>query len=511
MQKKNKILLTILDGFGYSKNKHGNAIALAKTPNIDYLIKNYPHTLIKTSGKYVGLPVGQMGNSEVGHLNLGAGRIVYTGLSLINKAITNHEFEKNLAFLKAFSYAKKNKSKLHIIGLVSHGGVHSSYEHIIALLKMCYKNKISPILHVITDGRDVKPTTFIHDCNNFLDECKKYNAKIATISGRYYTMDRDQRWDRIKLAYDTFIGKTTSTFTNLKSYINNSYKNRIFDEFFVPAINGNYNKKDITLTNNDAVIIANFRPDRVRQICHYIYGSNIYNINVENKLKNIFLVTLSKYEGIEPNAIAFPPVKLKNVLGEVLNNNNLSQLRIAETEKYAHVTFFFDGGREINYKKEQKILIPSPKIKTYDLKPEMSANEITKKLLPNIGKFDVIILNYANCDMVGHTGNLQATIKAVEAVDKQIGILYNQCLKNNVTMVILADHGNAELMLDDDNNPITNHTTNPVRMIVTDKNTKILPNGKLANIAPSILKYMNIKIPKEMTEKPIINLTNNGK
>ena len=499
-----KVILMILDGLGYSENRHGNAVCMAKTPNLDMLYSKYPHSLIEASSKAVGLPEGQMGNSEVGHLNIGAGRIVYTGLSLINNAIETKEFFNNKAFLDVMNYVKNKKTKLHLMGLVSHGGVHASYEHIIALLKMCYDNKVEPIVHVFTDGRDVDPKAFLKDLEDFELQCKKYNAKIATISGRYYAMDRDKRWDRTELAYDNIIGLGKTSFTNLKDYVQQSYDRGVTDEFIIPAYNANYDVNDIKLEDNDGVIFMNFRPDRARQLVHFIFGSDYYDVKPKHQLKGIYMVIMAQYEGIKPTAVAFPPVNLVNVLGAVIEQNNLSQLRIAETEKYAHVTFFFDGGKEINYKNEQKILVNSPKVATYDLKTEMSANEITEKLLPCIGKFDLIVVNYANCDMVGHTGKLDATIKAVETVDMQVGKIYEQCQKEHVTMFITADHGNAEEMLTDDNKPVTKHTTNKVVFTVTDENCKILDGGKLANLAPSILTYMGVKIPKEMNEKNIV-------
>jgi len=502
--KNKKVLLAILDGYGYSSTHHGNAIYLAKTPNLDYLMKIYSHELINASSEYVGLPQNQMGNSEVGHLNIGAGRIVYTGLSLIDNAIKTHQFEKNKAFLDAFKHVKTNNSKLHIMGLVSHGGVHSSYLHITELIKLASKNGLQPIVHIFADGRDVNPYSFVKDLEDFSKVCNQANAKIATISGRYYAMDRDKRWDRVELAYNNIIGKGTNKFTNLVDYVNKSYANNISDEFIVPAINANYKTNEIALSDNDAVIFANFRPDRARQMTHLICRSSYYDFTPAVQLKNIYMVTMSKYEGMNPNAIAFLPVDLKNILGEVIEYNNLSQLRIAETEKYAHVTFFFDGGKEITFKNEKKILIPSPKVATYDLKPEMSANEIANSLIPTIGKYDLTVLNFANCDMVGHTGNLEATIKAVEIVDTMIGKIYEKCKNEDVTMFIIGDHGNAECMLDENNNPVTKHTTNPVWFILTDSNFRVLKGGKLANIAPSILKYMGLPIPPEIDEKPII-------
>ena len=504
-----KVILVILDGVGFAKNQHGNAIAMANTPTYNSLLKTYPHELIEASGEFVGLPEGQMGNSEVGHLNLGAGRVVYTGLSLINKAIKDKVFFKNEAFLAAIEHAKKNNSKLHIMGLVSHGGVHSSYEHIQALIELAASSGVKTIVHIFADGRDVDPKAMQKDIIDFKQLCSKNNVVIGSISGRYYSMDRDKRWERVQQAYNAIIGETTNKFTDVETYVQESYKNNVTDEFIVPAINASVDKSEVALSDNDAVIFANFRPDRARELVHCIYGSTYYDYKPSIVKKNIFMVTMSQYEGITPSAVAFPPVKLKNILGEVIEKNGLSQLRIAETEKYAHVTFFFDGGKEIDFQNEKKILVPSPKVATYDLKPSMSATEITEELIPTIGKFDVTILNFANGDMVGHTGNLPATIAAIECVDVQLKRIYEECQAKGVTMFILADHGNAEEMLTNDEKPVTKHTTNPVWFIVTDKNYTIAPGGKLANIAPSILKYLNINIPLEMDEKPIIDKKEN--
>ncbi|MBP5256939.1 MAG: 2,3-bisphosphoglycerate-independent phosphoglycerate mutase [Mycoplasma sp.] len=503
MQNK-RVLLAILDGFGYSPKNNGNAICLAKTPNIDQLLDEFPCELVSASGESVGLPIGQMGNSEVGHMNMGAGRIVYTGLGLIDNAIKTHQYWSNKAFLQAFDYVRKHNSKLHIMGLVSHGGVHSSYNHIVELIKLSAINNIHPIMHIFSDGRDVDPHSFANDLKDFGKVCEQNKVKIATISGRFYAMDRDKRWDRVELAYENILGKSKNTFSNLFQYVNDSYAKGTSDEFILPAINSNYAIDDISLNDNDAVIFINFRADRARELTHCICCSSYYDFLPEHRINNIFMVTMTKYEGMNESAVAFNQVDLKNTIGEVIANHNLSQLRIAETEKYAHVTFFFDGGKEVNYKNEEKILIPSPKVQTYDLKPEMSANEITDNLLPTIGKYDLTILNFANPDMVGHTGNLLATIKAIETVDTMIGKIYSECKNKNVTLFIIGDHGNAECMLDDDNNIVTKHTTNPVWFIITDKNIKISKDGKLGNIAPTILEYMGIDIPKEMDQPSLI-------
>lgn len=494
----NKVALIILDGFGINANIDGNAIAQAHKPNLDNLFKNYPNIILEASQNDVGLPKGQFGNSEVGHLNIGAGRIVYTGLSLINNAIETGTFYENSALLNAINHAKNNISKVNIIGLVSHGGVHSSFEHIKALIELMKKHNQKALLHIIADGRDVAPKAFIDDLKELENTIKDSPVEIATISGRYYAMDRDKRWDRVQLAYDNLTGKGKNKFTSLADYVNNSYYEGTFDEFIVPAYNANLDKPFIK--DNDAIIFANFRPDRARELSHLFIGSNTYDYNDVKRLKNLYFVTMMKYEGIEPNGIAFPPLDLQNVLGKVLEENKKSQLRIAETEKYAHVTFFFDGGKELDYQNEKKILVPSPKVATYDLQPEMSAYIVTEKLLENMNQFDVTICNFANCDMVGHTGNMQATIKAVEAVDVCIGKIMAFAKEHNITLFITADHGNADVMLDEHKNVVTKHSINPVPFICTDHEVKFnTSKGKLANIAPTLLDYLNLPIPMEMS------------
>jgi 2,3-bisphosphoglycerate-independent phosphoglycerate mutase len=453
----------------------------------------------------VGLPKGQMGNSEVGHLNIGAGRIVYTGLSLINKDLQDGHFYQNDGFLKAIEHAKTNKSKLHIMGLTSFGGVHSNLEHIIALLKLGHEHNIPVVLHAFGDGRDVPPMTLGNDfLKTILPAVEKYHAKIGMISGRYYAMDRDKRWDRVDYAYETLLGNAKNYFDAPCDYITNSYRKNITDEFILPALNNTYAKEEVTIQDNDAVIFANFRPDRARELSHMIYGSSYYDYTPTIRRDNLFFVTMMTYEGIKPSIVAYPPTKLKNVLGEVIANNNLKQLRIAETEKYAHVTFFFDGGEEINYPGETKIIVQSPKVATYDLQPEMSAYEVCDKLIANMAANDVIICNFANGDMVGHTGNLQATIKAVETVDAVIGKIYQKAQSLGHTMFITADHGNADEEIDDQGNPVTAHTLSPVPFIVTDATISLNDGGKLSNIAPTMLTYMKINVPKEMNELSLI-------
>jgi 2,3-bisphosphoglycerate-independent phosphoglycerate mutase len=500
-----KTILIIMDGIGLRNVRAGNAVALANKPNLDMLMQKYPHTHLLASEEAVGLPKGQMGNSEVGHLNIGAGRIVYTGLSLINKDLKTGDFYKNKAFLQAIDYAKKNHSKLHIMGLASFGGVHSNLEHILALFKLTHDYQVETIFHAFGDGRDVPPQTLLNDFQQtILPALKINNIKLGMISGRYYAMDRDKRWERVETAYQTLIGQPKQTFKDPINYIQSMYDQNITDEFILPALNEEYGQDKVTLADNDAVIFANFRPDRARELSHLIYGSSYYDYNPTTRRQHLFFVTMMNYEGIQPSIVAYPPVKLKNVFGEVLAKNNLRQLRIAETEKYAHVTFFFDGGEEITYPHETKIIVPSPKVTTYDLKPEMSANEVCEKLIANMPNNDVIICNFANGDMVGHTGNLEATIKAVETVDHMVGNIYQQAIKNDFTMFITADHGNADEEIDENGHRVTAHTLSPVPFIVTNPNIKLVNDGKLGNIAPTILDYMGIDIPSEMDQPSLL-------
>lgn len=490
-----------MDGIGIRKNITGNAVALAKKPTLDYMMKTFPNTLLSASEQAVGLPAGQMGNSEVGHLNIGAGRIVYTGLSLINKAM-QEGFDKISAFIEAIKAAKSKNATLHIMGLCSFGGVHSSLEHIAELIKLANKQNVKCVLHCFCDGRDVPPKTFLNDLQKtILPLTKEFNCKLGLISGRYYAMDRDKRWDRVQLAYDTLIGENNTTYDNPINYVNSQYEQNITDEFIKPAI---ANDNAVKIKGDDVVIFANFRPDRARELSHCLFGSSYYDYQPPKKIKLSFFVTMTNYEGITPSAIAFPPVTLKNTFGEIISNNGLHQLRIAETEKYAHVTFFFDGGKEIGYPNELKVIIPSPKVAKYDLTPEMSAPLICDKLIASLNEVDVVICNFANGDMVGHTGNLQATIKAVECVDACINKIY-QAAKDKFTLFVTADHGNADEEIDDNGNIVTSHTLSKVPFIICSNKVKInRQDGKLSNIAPTILKYIGINIPHEMNEPPLI-------
>ena len=494
------IVLTILDGYGLREETHGNAVKLANNEIFNLLWDNYPHTELEASGQLVGLPKGQMGNSEVGHMNIGAGRIVYQPLELINKSIEDKDFFQNEELLKVISHVKENNSKLHLMGLISDGGVHSHIDHLIALLDMCKEQNVENLyLHLFTDGRDVLPQSAYTYIKRVEDKLKEIGiGSIATIGGRYYGMDRDNNYDRLKKAYDAIVNGTGETTLSIKEYIEDSYSKEIIDEFFVPAVFDNTGM----LKENDGIIAFNFRKDRLREILTAITNPNFNDMEV-TKFTNVKTVTMMPVVESVIAEHAFDDPKLTNILGEYIEKQGKSQLRIAETEKYAHVTFFFDGGKEVDYQNEKKILIPSPKVATYDLKPEMSVYEVTDELLKELGNFDLVILNFANGDMVGHTGVLEAAIKAVESVDECLGKIYQKVQELGGTMIITADHGNCEEMLDENDNVLTAHTTNPVPFIVTNKNISLVP-GKLGDIAPTILELMNIEKPAEMTGVSLI-------
>lgn len=490
------VVLTILDGVGIREESHGNAFKQANKPNFDFLWEKYPHCKLEASGIAVGLPEGQMGNSEVGHTNIGAGRIVYQPLELINNEISSGTFYQNHELLNIITHVKNNNSKLHIMGLISDGGVHSHINHVFALLKMAKDNGINNVyIHCFMDGRDTLPDKallYLEMLQNKINEIGI--GKIATISGRYYAMDRDKRWERLKLAYDTMVYGTGPKETNIKKIVENSYKNNIFDEFIVPTV------IDETglINDNDGVIIANFRPDRIIQIGTSLTNSNFDGFETK-RFNNLKIVTMMPTSDTVLGTYAFEHLKLDNTLGIYLSSLSLKQLRIAETEKYAHVTYFFNGGKDLELEGCKKVLINSPKVATYDLKPEMSANEVTETLLKELdNNYDFVLANFANCDMVGHTGNMEATIKAVETVDYNLGLIYKKVKEIGGLLIVTADHGNSEYMLDNDNNIITAHTTNKVPFIVCDNNIK-LNDGKLGDIAPTILSLMSKKIPNEMT------------
>ena len=491
-----KVLLCVLDGVGLSEIKDGNALINANKPNIDYLMKEYPNKGINASGTFVGLPDGQMGNSEVGHLTIGAGRIIYQSLELINRAIKNESFYSNESFLNAIRHAKENNSKLHIMGLLSDGGVHSHINHIKALLKLCKKEDFSNVyFHMFTDGRDTfkeSSISYIDDLNNEINELGI--GKICTISGRYYAMDRDKRWDRLKKCYDVIVNNTGNKCDDYKKYITDSYEKGITDEFIEPVIIDESGK----IEENDSIIWANFRPDRAIQILRSLVDPNFDGFD-RKIFNNLYLTTMMYVSDDVKSDIAFKKEIIDNTLGIYLSKLGKKQLRIAETEKYAHVTYFFDGGRDLDLNLCDRVLIPSPKVATYDLKPEMSAREITSNLLEKMdNNYDFIFLNFANGDMVGHTGNYDMTKKAIETIDEMIGKLYKKCMEDEYLFIITADHGNAEEMIDENGNIVTSHTTNLVPFIVTDKNLNIDNVNKLSDIAPFILNYMNLNLPDEM-------------
>ena len=491
-----KVILCILDGVGVREVKKGNAFLNTSKKTFDFLWNNYPHSLLEASGEYVGLPNKQMGNSEVGHTNIGAGRIVYQSLELINKEIRDKEFFKNEELLNVIDHVKKNNSTLHIFGLLSDGGIHSHINHLYALIEMCRLNDVkSVMIHPFLDGRDTLPNVAL----KFLDklESRLENEKIGVISGRYYAMDRDNNWDRIKKVYDALVYGIGNR-NNYRDAILECYDNNIFDEFITPTI---VNEKKIE--DNDGMILFNFRPDRARELFTALTNKD-FNEFENKKFNNLKLVTMMPVADSVICTNAYKHENLINTLGEYIDNLGLKQLRIAETEKYAHVTYFFDGGVERDLKGSKRILIPSPSVKTYDLKPEMSAYLITDKLMEELdNNYDLVVLNYANGDMVGHTGNYDATSKAVLALDNCLDRLYKKAIENGYTLVIIADHGNCDYMLDDKDNVVTSHSVSPVPCIITDNNYKV-NNGRLCDVAPTILDIMGIDIPKEMNGNSLI-------
>lgn len=506
---KKPVMLMILDGFGISDNVDGNAVREAKKPNYDKLKAEYPHTTLSASGLDVGLPEGQMGNSEVGHLNIGAGRIIYQELTRITKSIKDGDFFENKALNFAIDEALKNNSAVHLMGLLSDGGVHSHIDHLKALITLCKKRGAKKVfVHCFLDGRDVSPTSskdFIKDLENHMKN--EGVGEIATISGRYYAMDRDNRWERVQLAYNAIVKGEGNANTSPYAIIEDAYHDNKTDEFVVPSVVLKDGKPVATIKNKDSVIFFNFRPDRAREITRALKDKEFKGFERENL--NISYVCMTQYDKtIEDVQIAYKPEHYENTLGEYVSSKGLKQLRIAETEKYAHVTFFFNGGVEEPNKDEDRVLIPSPKVATYDLKPEMSAYEVTEAVLENIEKdeYDLIILNYANPDMVGHTGVIEAAVKAIETVDECLGRVVNKILEHNGTVFITADHGNAETMIDySTGKPMTAHTTNLVPFIYVGKDASELRNGGiLADIAPTILTKMGLDIPNEMSGKSLI-------
>ena len=501
-------MMIIMDGFGYERNKKVSAIEFQGTPNLNKLRETYPNTKLGASGLDVGLPDGQMGNSEVGHLNIGAGRIVYQELTRITKSIEDGDFFENKAFIDAIYKAKDSGRNLHIMGLLSDGGVHSHNTHLYALIKMAKERGLNDIfIHIFLDGRDVSPISGAGFIAELISYCKKINfGTIASVMGRYYAMDRDNRYERVQKAYDAMVNGIGNTTESAKDYVENSYKQNVTDEFVIPAVVLKNGKPSI-IGKDDSVIFFNFRPDRAREITKALTQKEFKEFPVKDL--NLTFVCLTQYDATFNNVkIAYLPQSLENTLGEYLSKKYLKQLRIAETEKYAHVTFFFNGGVEKPNNLEERILIPSPKVATYDLQPSMSAYEVTDKVISEIQRdfFDVIILNFANCDMVGHTGIFAAATDAVKVVDECVKRIADEVLKINGNLIITADHGNADKMIDESNMPFTAHSTNPVPFIVVSeqfKNFKLKDGGVLADIAPTLLEMMGLDAPKEMTGKSL--------
>ena len=495
----------ILDGFGIGKHDNTNAIFNAKKPNIDKLFSSNPITQIGASGMDVGLPDGQMGNSEVGHTNIGAGRIVYQELTRITKTINEDKLKDNEAIVGAMDSALKNGTALHLMGLLSSGGVHSHNTHLYVILKLAKQKGLDKVyIHAFLDGRDVPPSS----AAEFVEECMKETekigvGKIATVMGRYYAMDRDNRWDRVEKAYAAMVYGEGVEADCPVCAVKNSYAQEVTDEFVVPAVI----KGGATIKPNDSVIFYNFRPDRAREITRALVDPDFKGFERKNGFFPLNYVCMTQYDATMPNVeVAFKPQTLENTLGEYISNLGMEQLRIAETEKYAHVTFFFNGGVEKQYPGEARTLVKSPAVATYDLQPEMSAYEVTDKLVPAIksGKYDMIILNFANCDMVGHTGVFEAAVKAVEAVDTCVGKVIDAVKEMDGVALITADHGNADKMIDDDGEPFTAHTTNPVPFCVVGYDCELREGGRLADIAPTMLQIMNLPQPKEMDGKSLI-------
>jgi len=502
-----KVILMILDGWGKSPDPKVSAIDQANTPFIDSLYQKYPNAQLRTDGLNVGLPEGQMGNSEVGHMNLGAGRIVYQDLAKINLAVANKTMKLEKPLVDAFDYAIKNNKNVHFLGLVSDGGVHSHTSHLKGLIEVAQEKGVQNMfVHAFTDGRDVDPKSglgYINDLTIFL---KNTNAKLASVIGRYYAMDRDKRWERVKLAYDLVVnGLGTKSEDACKSILK-SYENDITDEFIKPIFLVDENKKPLaTIQEDDLVIFFNFRTDRGRELTEVLSQRDFHEFNL-HKL-NLYYVTMTNYDDTFENIhVIYDKDNITETLGEVLEKNGKKQIRIAETEKYPHVTFFFSGGRETPFEGETRILRNSPKVATYDLKPEMSAFELKDALVPELqkGEVDFVCLNFANGDMVGHTGVMEAAIKACEAVDICVKEIIETALANNYTTLLIADHGNCETMINEDGSPNTAHTTNPVPIILIDEDLKSIKSGVLGDIAPTILDLMGIEKPDEMTQYSLI-------
>jgi len=498
-----------MDGFGIRKEKKLNAVAAAEKPSFDRLLRENPHVTINGSGLGVGLPEGQMGNSEVGHLNIGAGRIVYQDITRIDKSITDGDFFSNPALVENMKYAVDNDRAVHLFGLISDGCVHSSLNHLRALVKMAAETGVKKLyLHAFMDGRDTSPTSgagYMKQVLGYFDEFGL--GRVATVMGRYYGMDRDKRWERTEKAYRAIVNRTGVAAIDPVGAIEKSYENEITDEFIVPVVIDQNSPDEGALRNDDVALFFNFRADRVRQLSYILDGWDIENYPFADRPR-VHLVTMTSYDKrLKSARVAFPPTKMKNIFGEVISRSGLRQLRLAETEKYAHVTYFFNGGTEEPFEGEERLMVSSPKVATYDLKPEMSSVEVTDRAVESIlsGNYDVIIMNYANCDMVGHTGIFEAAVKAVEAVDTGLGRVLEAVEKVRGQALVTSDHGNAEQMFDPaTDGPHTAHTTNPVPLVFFDAaenkhNRQLRTGGVLADIAPTILHYLGIEQPGDMT------------
>ncbi|MEN8928719.1 MAG: 2,3-bisphosphoglycerate-independent phosphoglycerate mutase [Flavobacteriales bacterium] len=502
-----KAILVILDGWGHGAKDNTNAIHLAQTPFVGSLYTKYPNTELVTYGEEVGLPDGQMGNSEVGHLNIGAGRVVYQDFARINKAVKDNSISEEKELIDAFDYAKQNNKQVHFVGLVSEGGIHSHEKHLYKLCQMATENKVEKaFVHAFTDGRDTDPKSGLNSIKELAENIEGGTVKLASVVGRYYAMDRDKRWERIKLTYDMMVNGVGEKSTDLSKSIQDSYVNGLTDEFLKPMLKVDSEGNSITkIQEGDVVICFNFRTDRLRQLTEALSQSDNHEYNM-HKL-DLYYVTMTQYDANFKNVhVVYKKDNLSMTMGEVISNAGLKQLRIAETEKYPHVTFFFSGGREETFEGEKRIVVNSPKVATYDLQPEMSAHEVTKKVVAEINNksADFICLNFANTDMVGHTGIQEAIMKSIEATDVCLSKVVEAGIKNDYSFVIIADHGNAELNINPDGSPNTAHTINPVPCFVIDDAVSQIKEGKLGDIAPTLLHLMNIKQPKEMTGDSLV-------
>ena len=501
-----KVALLILDGWGIGDHTESDAIYNANTPFFDHCLKTYPYSHLNTSGLHVGLPDGQMGNSEVGHLNIGAGRIVYQDLVKINNAVEDRSFDQNETLIAALDHAKTNNVNVHFIGLVSDGGIHSHQDHLFRMCEIANSHNVNHFVHAFTDGRDCDPKSGKGFIELLESKLENTSGQLASIVGRYYAMDRDKRWERVKEAYDLLLHGKGEQHTDMVEAMSLSYQNDVTDEFIKPIVKVDGSNNPIaTIQKDDVVVCFNFRTDRCREITTVLTQENM----PEHGMKTIplYYVTMTKYDqSFKDIRIMFEKDNLMNTLGEVLANNNKRQIRIAETEKYPHVTFFFSGGREEPFDGENRLLINSPKVATYDLQPEMSAEEVTQTILPEIkaAQTDFICLNFANPDMVGHTGVYEAIVKAVEKVDNCVERIVNTGIENGYSFIIIADHGNADFAINENGSPNTAHTTNPVPCILIDEDKKSIQDGKLADIAPSILSLLDIPVPQEMTGEILV-------